>query len=84
MVGSGGGEVALQITGVQKTKKENEKSCLWTGLIHRGEDSTKSGYKDMKVIKTLPVDTAFLKYASLGYFFPFLNSPLQEANNGTE
>jgi hypothetical protein len=31
---AGGGEVALQITGVQKTKKEKAKILLWTGLIH--------------------------------------------------
>jgi hypothetical protein len=54
MVGVGGGEVVLRITGVQKTKKRRRKSCLWTGLIHRGEESTKSGYKKMKNIqKTL-------------------------------
>jgi hypothetical protein len=44
MVGVGGGEVALRITGVQKTKRRRQKSCLWTGLIHRGEDNTKSGH----------------------------------------
>ncbi len=51
MVGVGGGEVVLRITGVQKTKRRRRKSCLWTGLIHRGEESTKSGYKDEKCTK---------------------------------
>ncbi len=45
MVGVGGGEVVLRITGVQKRR---QKSCLWTGLIHRGEEGTKLGYKKMK------------------------------------
>ena len=49
MVGVGGGEVVLRITGVQKTnKRRRRKSCLWTGLIHRGEEGTKSGYKKTK------------------------------------
>ena len=46
MVGVGGGEeVVLRITGVKKQKRRRQKSCLWTGLIHRGNDGTKSGYK---------------------------------------
>jgi hypothetical protein len=63
MVGVGGGEVVLRITGVQKTKKRRRrKSCLWTGLIHRGEESTKSGYKRRKMYKKpLPVDRALMK-----------------------
>jgi hypothetical protein len=31
------------LLGYKKRKKRRQKSCLWTGLIHRGEDSTKSG-----------------------------------------
>jgi hypothetical protein len=51
MVGIGGEEVALWITGVQKQKRRRQKSCLWTGLIHSGEDSTKSGYKKTKNVQ---------------------------------
>ncbi len=34
--------------GTKNDKKRRQKSCLWTGLIHRGEEGTKSGYKKMK------------------------------------
>jgi hypothetical protein len=47
------------LLGYKKQKKRRQKSCLWTRLIHMGEESTKSGYKKKKnVKKTLPVDTA--------------------------
>ena len=36
------------LPGYKKRKRRRQKSCLWTGLIHRGEDSTKSGYKKTK------------------------------------
>ena len=31
------------LLGYKKQKRRRQKSCLWTGLIHRGEDSTKLG-----------------------------------------
>jgi hypothetical protein len=34
--------------GTKNDKRRRRKSCLWTGLIHRGEEGTKSGYKKMK------------------------------------
>jgi hypothetical protein len=49
MVGVGGGEVVLRITGVQKTiKGEGENLACGHHLIHRGEEGTKSGYKKTK------------------------------------
>ncbi len=49
MVGVGGGEVVLRITGVQKTiKGEGENLACGHPLIHRGEEGTKSGYKKTK------------------------------------
>ena len=41
------------LLGYKKRKRRRRKSCHWTGLIHRGEDSTKSGYKDGKCKKKL-------------------------------
>ncbi len=32
----------------KKQKRRRQNFCLWTGLIHRGEESTKSGYKKTK------------------------------------
>ncbi len=47
------------LLGYKKQKRKRQKSCLWTGLIKRGEDTTKSGYKKTKnVQKFLPVDWA--------------------------
>ena len=34
--------------GTKNDKRRRRKSCLWTGLIHRGEEGTKSGYKKTK------------------------------------
>ena len=48
MVGVGGGEVAWRITGIQKSKKEKAKILPVDGADHRGEDSTKTGYKKTK------------------------------------
>ena len=39
------------LLGYKKRKRRRRKSCLWAGLIHRGEDSTKSGLKDEKCKK---------------------------------
>jgi hypothetical protein len=49
MVGVGGwrGGVA-DYWGTKNDKRRRRKSCLWTGLIHRGKEGKKSGYKKMK------------------------------------
>ncbi len=40
-----------ELLGYKKQKRRRRKSCLWTGLIHRGEDSTKSWYKKKKNVQ---------------------------------
>ena len=51
MVGVGGGEVVLRITGVQKTiKGEGENLACGHPLIHRGEEGTNQGIKRQKAI----------------------------------
>ena len=37
-----------KLLGYKKRRRRRQKSCMWTGLIHRGEEGTKSGYKKMK------------------------------------
>jgi hypothetical protein len=39
----GGGRWCCGLPGYKKLKRRWQKSCQWTGLIHSGEDSTKSG-----------------------------------------
>ena len=50
------------LLGYKKQKRRRQKSCLWTKLIHRGEEGTKSGYKKRQKMykKFLPVDWAFI------------------------
>ena len=48
MVGAGGGEVALRITGGQKSKKEKVKILPVDRADSGGEDSTKSGIRQKK------------------------------------
>ena len=48
----------MVVLGVEswRCERRRRKSCMWTGLIHRDEDSTKSGQRQKMYKKTFPVD----------------------------
>ena len=62
MVSAGGGRWCCGLPGYKKLKRRWRKSCQWTGLIHSGEDSTKSGIQKMNKKKS-PVDMALTRGA---------------------
>jgi hypothetical protein len=59
------------LLGYKKQKRRRQKSCLWTGLIHRGNEGTKSGYKKTNnVQKNLACGQGLRPSFGTKYFVP--------------